>query len=39
MVIFVIAAWSSLGSFLVAIAELFLRVWRRCQDKQKRPPE
>jgi hypothetical protein len=39
MDIFVIAAWSSLGSFLVAVAGLILEVWRRRQDKKKRPPE
>jgi len=38
--IFEIAAWAAVGSFMVAVAGIVLKIWRmkmRSSDKPKRP--
>jgi hypothetical protein len=34
-----LAAWASVGSFIVAVVGLALAVWQERHDKKKRPPE
>ena len=34
-----LAAWASIGSFIVAVVGLALAVWQERQEKKKRPPK